>query len=222
GHADSMVDVPWSVRSIQFPAGAIGFSMSGSALSIGDGVIANNSGIGQSIANNISLMAAQTWDVSADLNVSGSISGSFGLTKTGAGALMLVGATANSYVGPTIVNAGTLLLGKSAKNGAVIGTLTIGDGVGSDVVRWMASEQVWQGAGGVINVNSSGLMDLNGFSETMRDLNLTEGKVTTGAGTLTVLGTISSNASAANSSFISDHLSFWSGMRTINVADGTV
>src|SRR5437660_6476884 len=88
GHADSLVDVPWSVHSLQFPSVAVGFSITGSALSIGDGGIANNSGIGQSIANNISLMAAQTWDVSADLNVSGSISGSFGLTKTGAGALM--------------------------------------------------------------------------------------------------------------------------------------
>src|SRR5258706_7252683 len=222
GHADSLVDTPWSVRSIAFPVGAIGFFITGSALSIGDGGIGNNSGANQSIANSISLTAAQTWNVESDLNVSGAISGSFGLTKTGAGMLMLSGATANSYSGMTMVNEGTLLLNKSVANGAVIGGLTIGDGAGSAVVRWMASEQILQGNGSVVNVNSSGWMDLNGFAETVRDLNLNEGKVTTGAGALTVVGTITSNPSAANSSIISDHLSLGSSTRTIDVADGLV
>jgi len=222
GHPDSLVDVPWSIRSIQFPSIAVSFSITGSSLSIGDGGIANNSGFSQDIANNIFLTAVQTWNIESDANVSGAISGSFGLTKTGAGTLMLSGAAANSYSGTTTVNAGTLLLNKSAANGAVIGELTIGDGVGSDIVRWMGSEQIWHGAGGVVNVNSSGWMDLNGFNETIRDLNLSEGKVTTSAGTLTVLGTITSKPSAASSSFISDHLSLGSSTRTINVADGLV
>src|SRR5882672_5279770 len=98
-HADSLVDVPWSVRSIQFPAGAVGFSISGNALSIGDRGINNSSASAQSIANNISLSADQTWDVASDLTVSGAIAGSFGLTKTGDGTLTLSGATANSYSG---------------------------------------------------------------------------------------------------------------------------
>jgi len=221
GHPDSLVDVPWSVRSIQFSPVAVQFSITGSTLSIGDGGVANSSAVTQSIANNISLLADQTWNIESDLNVGGAISGSFGLTKTGAGALMLSGATANSYSGITTVNAGTLLLNKSVANGAVNGPLTIGDGVGSDVVRWMASEQIWNGSGGVINVNSSGWMDLNGFSENVRDLNLTGGKVTTSAGTLMVLGTIASEG-ASSSSIISDRLSLGSATRTIDVADGAV
>ncbi len=225
GHADSLVDVPWSIRSMQFPIGAVGFSITGSALAVGEGGIANFSGNSQGIANDIVLTAAQSWGISSNVSVSGAIGGNFGLTKSGAGALMLSGATANSYTGMTTVTAGMLLLNKSVANGAVIGGLTIGDGAGgagSDVVRWMAGEQIWSGAGSVVSINSSGLMDLNGFSETIRDLNLTEGQVVTGAGMLTVLGTISSNASAANPSFISDRLNLGSGMRAINVADGLV
>ncbi|HEV8605960.1 MAG TPA: autotransporter-associated beta strand repeat-containing protein [Tepidisphaeraceae bacterium] len=225
GHADSLVDVPWNIRSMQFPAGAVGFSITGSALSLGEGGISNFSGAPQGIANDIVLTAAQSWEISSNVSMSGAIGGSFGLTKTGDGALMFGGATANSYTGITTVNAGTLLLNKSVANGALNGGLTIGDGAGgagSDVVRWVAGEQVWHGAGSVVSINSSGLMDLNGFSETIRDLNLTEGQVTSGAGMLTVLGTISSNASAANPSFIADRLSLGSGTRVINVADGLV
>jgi autotransporter-associated beta strand protein len=221
-HPDSSVDVPWNVRSIQFPIGAVGFSITGNTLSIGEGGISNLGSANQSIANNISLTANQSWDVVSDVNVAGAITGSFGLTKTGDGTLTLSGAAANTYTGLTTVNAGTLLLNKSLANGAVLGNLTIGDGIGSDVVRWMAAEQLWHGEGNMVSINSSGLMDLNGFSETIRDLNLTEGKVTTGTGTLTVMGTITSNASAVSSSFISERLSLGSGMRTFNVADGLV
>jgi autotransporter-associated beta strand protein len=222
GHPESNVDVPWSVRSIQFPIGAIGFSITGSTLSLGDGGINNFSSLTQSIANNVSLTANQAWNVASDLMASGTISGSFGLTKTGDGTLTLSGATANTYSGLTMVNAGTLALNKSVANGALTGNLIIGDGIGSDVVRWMAAEQLWHGTGSVVSVNSSGLMDLNGFSETIRDLELTAGKVTTGTGTLILMGTVTSNASAANPSFISDHLSLGSGMRMFSVADGPV
>src|SRR6185436_8323018 len=218
---DTLVDLPWSVRSMQFPSGAIGFSITGNTLSIGDGGISNVSGVTQRISNNISPTSAQTWDISSDMTAGGAISGSFGLTKIGDGTLTLSGATANSFTGTTTVNAGILQLNKSIANGTLTGNLIVGDGVGADVVRWLAPEQLWHGVGSSVTINRSGLVDLNGFAETIRDLNLTEGKGFTGLGTLTVMGTVTSNASL-DPSIISDRLSLGSGTRIFDVADGSV
>ena len=65
-----------------------------------------------------------------------------GLTKNGVGVLTFTGA-ANTYTGVTTINAGTLILSKSASTTAIAGNVTIGDnGTGSDVLRVAASEQI--------------------------------------------------------------------------------
>ena len=80
---------------------------------------------------------------------------------------------------------------------------------------------------GISNAISSGdvavlgaTFDLNGYSDTIGALTMTGGAVTTAAGTLTLGGNVTTNASA-NSATISGNLDFGSATRTFTIADGT-
>ncbi len=160
----------------------------------------------------------------ASTTISGSIlqsGGTFGFTKTGTGTLTLSGATANTYGGTTTVNTGTLVLVKSAVNGAVAGLgLVIGDNSGTDVVRLDASEQIANAT--PVTVNTGAQLNLNGNSETLNNVTLQGGTILTGAGgTLTVGSAIATLASATTST-ITGSLNLAGGSRTFNVADGSV
>ncbi|MCU0785543.1 MAG: hypothetical protein MUF81_16135 [Verrucomicrobia bacterium] len=48
----------------------------------------------------------------ANLVLRGALSGTVGVTKSGGGTLTYLGSTANTYAGPTLVNEGTLELGR--------------------------------------------------------------------------------------------------------------
>jgi autotransporter-associated beta strand protein len=104
--------------------------------------------------------------------VNGAISGSGKLTKRGAGTLTLAGAAPNTYSGGTVVEERTLVLAKAPGVTAIPGALIIGDGTNDfnvpDTVRLNASNQIADPA--VVTVNSSGLLDLNGFSEVIGSL----------------------------------------------------
>ena len=131
----------------------------------------------------------------ARLNLSNVLGGGGGLTKTGPGTLVFSGASANTYLGNTVVNEGALELDKGPTDGAIPnGTLTIGDGTGginADIVREMDSYQI----GSIpITINNSGLLDLNGFSDTVGALTFNGGKVMTGAGTLSLAANVTVNA----------------------------
>jgi len=105
-------------------------------------------------------------DASGVVEVAGVISGTGNVTKTGTGTLIFSGGSANTYAGFTFVNVGTLLLNKSPGVNAIPTTLVIGDGVGgadADVVRLQANMQLHNFAS--VQINSSGLLDLNGFPE---------------------------------------------------------
>jgi autotransporter-associated beta strand protein len=159
----------------------------------------------------------------------------FGYTKVGAGTVLLSGASANTANGLTLVNEGTLILAKTAGVNAIAGALTIGDGVGTDIVQLNASNQIVNA--GVLTVNSSGQFNLNGFSETvgatsivggsistangsitLSTLAMTGGSISTGSGTLTLGGTVTGNASASSAT-ISGNLAL-GGARVFAIADG--
>src|SRR5207249_4623336 len=65
--------------------------------------------------------------------VSSDVSGA-GLTKAGLGTLTYLGSSANSLLGTTTVNEGTLTLMRTAGTSVIQLHLTIGDGVGTDRV----------------------------------------------------------------------------------------
>lgn len=145
-------------------------------------------------------------DAAADyLNLRGVISGAGSLTKTGEGTLLFSGA-ANTYTGDTFVNEGVLELRKTGVNAIPNGLLTIGDGVGAartDIVRLLSSSQI----GAVpVRVNSSGLLDLNGFNDSFGELILDGGAARTGSGRLTLGGPVTALANATGNPSIAGEL----------------
>jgi autotransporter-associated beta strand protein len=148
------------------------------------------------------------------------------LVKSGAGDLRMVADGTNTYTGTTTVNEGTLVLGKSIFGApAILGPLVIGDGTGG----LEADKVLLQGNGqidGDVLINSSGLLDLNGFNETLLDLSLTGGRVRTGAGALTLPGGVTTSPSLSSSRIIVDsffgtfNLGTSAGFTTFDVANG--
>jgi outer membrane autotransporter protein len=105
-------------------AGAANVFGSSSAVTVASGATLNLAGFNQSIgslagAGSVALGAATlaTGSDNSSTTFSGAISGTGGLTKTGAGALTLSGSS--SYSGATAVSAGTLIVNGSIANSAV-------------------------------------------------------------------------------------------------------
>jgi fibronectin-binding autotransporter adhesin len=261
----SDMDANWSINSLAFNSGAGAFTLgstSGFTLTLGAGGITNNDDSTQAIANAITLGAAQTWNVASTgaLNVSGAInnggnlltiqttsgnatlsgvfSGAGGLTKTGANTLILSGGVANTYTGTTTVNAGTLVLAKTAGVNALAGPVIVGDGTGIDTLQLGASNQIPNASS--VSVNSSGVFNLAGFNESLLVVVVNGGSVTTGTGTLTIstslnmtAGSISSTGAgsllmqgnvvtnaAAASATIAGTLDLGTVVRSFTIADG--
>ncbi|MBC8097627.1 MAG: autotransporter-associated beta strand repeat-containing protein, partial [Akkermansiaceae bacterium] len=185
-----------------------------------DGALQNNATADW--AGSIVLGANTFIEASSDFGIDGEISGTGGFTKIGTGTLTLYGATGNTYGGDTFVNEGELFLDKSSGTAISSGTLTIGDGLGGanvDIVRELASFQI----GSIpIVVNSSGLLDLNGFSDTVGALTLNGGDVQTGAGTISPGDiTVAGVGILGPNSSITGNLNIGSGTHTFTVNQGS-
>jgi autotransporter-associated beta strand protein len=87
----------------------------------------------------------------------------------------------------------------------------------ADVVLLGASNQIPDTV--VVGITSSGLLDLNGFNETIGSITLNGGQVATGAGTLTLADDVTTTAATAEAS-ISGNLSLGDTTRTFTVANG--
>jgi fibronectin-binding autotransporter adhesin len=237
------VDVPWSIASLIFDAGAAPFTVSGSTLTINNPTGVQNMSVNlQTVNAPITLAAPSHFDAfngdltiggavnnggylltvwgSNDTIISGAITGNGGLTKTESGMLRLSGATANTYAGTTTVNEGTLELAKTFLNGAILGPLVIGDGVGgsySDVVRVMVNNQIDPSC--AVSILNSGLLDLNSFASSIGSLAMTGGAITTGTGTLNLNGHVTGNADASTAT-ISGKVNLQGFLHNFVIANG--
>ena len=225
-HANGMLDTAGNsdtINDLVLVGGRVGTS--GGVLTIQGGVTTLASGSMANVSGNIGLGGGTRVFTLADgpafndLDMTASIS-SGSLTKAGPGTLRFSGSTNNTYSGLTTVNEGTLVLSRTFLNGAIAGSLLIGDGIGgagADVVRYEAAEQIADTSG--VTILSSGLLNLNNYSDAIVSLTMTGGSVTTGAGALSVIGPITTNAHSASAT-ISGYLDLSAATKTFDVADG--
>jgi autotransporter-associated beta strand protein len=174
---------PWEVGSITFNSGASAFNQSGNAMVI-DGIsgvgIANNSTNSQIINNAITLGGAQNWnatsgnltfggainnngnlltiDGASNTTMNGAISGAGGLTKNGAGTLLLN--SANTFSGPVTINNGTMTAGANGAFPTVDYTIPGGTLNNNGFTNTITSATLTNG--GAVTVGTNGNLTVNG------------------------------------------------------------
>lgn len=129
---------------------------------------------------------------SGKLTLTGTLSGAGGLTKVAEGTLVIAGGTDNDYDGLTTVKAGELHLNKTPYVKAIKSYgpgLVVGEGAETATVRWLNNYQLWSVVT-PITVNSSGILDLNGYDDTAAPLTLAGGQIVTGTGRVRLAGTV--------------------------------
>ncbi len=207
-----------TLNQIIFAGAGGGYDLRGNPLTLTGGIQATNTAGANTIENALALTAgnivvAVTNGVSLVLD--GQISGTFGVTKTGAGSVTYQFTGNNTYTGTTLVAAGTLLLNVSGVD-AFGGPLVIGDGsgTGSPMVEHLQSTEIPDSA--PITVNFNGTLNLNNFAEIIGPtLNLGGGIIETGTGTLTLSANTTITVSNINASEITGNLNIGSGTLTI-------
>ena len=126
-----------------------------------------------------------TFDGPGILDITGGVSGTGTLRKTGAGTATLGGSSANTYSAAVFVDDGVLQLNKPAGVNAIPNLVHVGGGSGaanSAVLRQLQAEQIGNTA--QVTVNADGDYALNNFSETFSVLSLNGGLVDIGQGEL--------------------------------------
>jgi autotransporter-associated beta strand protein len=155
------------------------------------------------------------------LRLGGAITGTGNLVKNLAGTLRIEGSTANTFVGTTMLIQGTLELGKSINNGAIPGPLTLGDGIGADVVQYLNSDQIGNNA--VVTINVGGELALGTVSDIVGGLVFNGGGLvsSSGSGRLRLNGNITVNAGSTSANIMGG-LELLTFDRTITIADGAI
>jgi len=161
---------------------------------------------------NITLNSNTFISASTSLLLLGPISGAGGFTKMSSGSVTLGGTNANTYTGITTVKDGTLLLDKdttAVTDGAMSGPLVIGENElpeNTDVVQYLRCCQLPDDTD--ITINSSGLLDLNGFGENVGDLIFNGGDLDAPSpGSILPTGNITVNSNANSQAVISGRMS---------------
>jgi autotransporter-associated beta strand protein len=160
-------------------------ALGANVLTTSGGTIAYADGV--TIGNAIDLRGSTTLDVATggatQAGAIGETGGPFGIVKTGAGTLILSGAS--TYTGGTTINAGTLQLGSSSGVGSIVGTVTIGAG----------------GTFYVVNAGTSGITGIaNSGTTNFRNASTAGGATITNAGTLNFNDTSTAGAATITNS----------------------
>lgn len=114
------------------------------------GNITNNSTTGGALLSAVNAGGSVTF--------SGVLSGTGAYTTQGAGTITFSGASANTYTGATTVNAGTLVLNKTAGVIAIPTNTTIAAGA---TIRTDAANQWGTGTPPLVTINGNGILNLN-------------------------------------------------------------
>ncbi len=152
-------------------SGAVSFNGAATAATISGNI---------DLGSNIHTFSITNGAASPDMVLSGIISGSGGITKTGAtSVLQLSGTSANTFTGLTTQTNGTLLLAKSSGIVAIAGDLTISGGTAllGALGQFATSSTV---------TISGGIWSLSGFDVSISRLNFTSGTYTPAGAVLTL------------------------------------
>ncbi len=177
----SGLTLPW----VKFNNG--GFALYGNAFTV-SGAITNSTG-NNTLNNALTLSGAvRMQSDSGTLTLAGTLGGTGSLTKDGSGTVQLAGTGANTFSGNTVVNSGTLALGKTVGVNAIAGNVTVGDGSGADTLQLTAANQIADSS--VVTVSANGVFSLNGLAETVSGISSSSSasQVSLGSGTLTING----------------------------------
>ena len=151
------------------------------------------------------------------------ISGTFGITKSGAGTLIFSGALANTFSGTLAVNDGTLIFNKAAGNAYGGTALIIGDAtglVGSAVVQLNAANQIPDAA--AITIRPDGQLSLQGFTEAVGAVSMSGGGISgTSASRLDLGGDVTISAANTDTASVTAGLGL-NANRTFTVNDNSV
>ena len=181
-----------------------------------------------------------TFDGAGNIFLNSQIGGTGNLIKNGNGTITLnwggvMAGPQSSHSGTTTVNDGTLILnlGTTASQPTLIGTLTVGDGDGTDFLETRWHNQI--GDSTTVNVNSTGTFTVNAdpedaflggdLTEIIGPLNLQGGAtVTTNDGTsrnatVQLNDTVTRTSTGSSTATISGRLSLGASTRTFSVAD---
>lgn len=161
-------------------ATAQNFQVTGSSLTLQNAGNAqlNVSGAGQhSIASGMVLSSDLDANVAVNFTITGAVSGSGALNKSGAGDLIFNGSSSNSFTGLTTVTAGGLQLNMSGGAVAIAGDLTIPGGT----VTLGQIDQISDTSAVTV---SGGTLAFGSNSDTIGSLTYSSGTITAGASTV--------------------------------------